>query len=325
MAGRVWAIGEPEADGQTRLSTEVATLARRIAAEAGREAIGVVVAVDARPAAARLAAFLPRVVAIDAPQAADRPWAAVAAPLVAEVVGTGGPAWVVVGATPDGRDLAGMLAALLDVGVLSNATDATWDPVEGIVVEMSVLGGRAITSSTFAREGGIVVLRPNAVAAEPMPGGGSVETSAVAPATLPTVMVVARATSEGGLVPIEEARVIVSGGRGIGGPDGFTLVGELADLLGGTVGATRAAVDAGWIPYARQIGQTGKTVKPALYLALGVSGALQHKVGMQTADTIVAVNRDPDAPLAEYADLYVVGDLLEIGPALAAELRSRRG
>ena len=125
--------------------------------------------------------------------------------------------------------------------------------------------------------------------------------------------------------PIEEARIIVAGGRGVGGPDGFGVVEELAEALGGAVGATRAAVDAGWIPYAQQIGQTGKIVKPALYLALGISGAIQHKVGMQTAETIVAVNRDPDAPIAEFADLVVIGDLFEVAPAILAALRARAG
>ena len=115
----------------------------------------------------------------------------------------------------------------------------------------------------------------------------------------------------------------VAGGRGVGGEEGFKLVQEIADELGGAVGATRAAVDSGWIPYAQQIGQTGKIVKPQLYLALGISGAIQHKVGMQTAGTIIAVNRDPDAPIAEFADMIVVGDLFEVGKALLEALRAR--
>jgi electron transfer flavoprotein alpha subunit len=139
------------------------------------------------------------------------------------------------------------------------------------------------------------------------------------------VKVVDRVAAADVAAPIEEARVIVAGGRGMGGPDGFKVVEELAQALGGAVGATRAAVDSGWIPYAQQIGQTGKIVKPALYLALGISGAIQHKVGMQTADTIVAVNRDPDAPIAEFADLFVVGDLFEVAPAILAALRARAG
>jgi electron transfer flavoprotein alpha subunit len=139
------------------------------------------------------------------------------------------------------------------------------------------------------------------------------------------VPVLDRVTEAGAEASLEEARVVVVGGRGVGSPEGFGIVEDLAGLLGGVVGATRASVDAGWIAYARQIGQTGRVVKPALYLGLGVSGAMQHRVGMQSAGTIVAVNRDPDAPIAEVADLFVVGDLFEVGPALAAELRARRG
>ncbi len=117
---------------------------------------------------------------------------------------------------------------------------------------------------------------------------------------------------------------MVGGGRGVGGPEGFRLLGELADVLDGAVGATRAAVDAGWIAYDQQIGQTGKTVRPDLYLACGVSGAIQHKVGVQTAGTVIAIDRDPDAPIREFADMLVVGDLFEVVPALIEEVRKRR-
>ena len=144
-------------------------------------------------------------------------------------------------------------------------------------------------------------------------------------ATQPEVRVVERISEASAAVPIEEAKIIVAGGRGVGGEEGFTLVEELAEALGGTVGATRAAVDSGWIPYSQQIGQTGKIVKPQLYLAMGISGAIQHKVGMQTASTIIAVNRDPDAPIADFADMIVIGDLVEVGNALLAELRARSG
>jgi electron transfer flavoprotein alpha subunit len=137
------------------------------------------------------------------------------------------------------------------------------------------------------------------------------------------VATVDRIEAAGAAVSIDDARIIVAGGRGVGGADGFGLVQEIADALGGAVGATRAAVDSGWIPYSQQIGQTGKIVKPQLYLALGISGAIQHKVGMQTAETIIAVNRDPDAPIADFADVLVVGDLVEVGSALLAELRAR--
>jgi len=174
------------------------------------------------------------------------------------------------------------------------------------------LGGRDIEYVTVDDE------------SEPAKAPGSVE--AVKPGSepkVPSVTVVDRVEEAGAAVSIDDARVIVAGGRGVGGEAGFELVQQIADLLGGAVGATRAAVDSGWIPYAQQIGQTGKIVKPRLYLALGISGAIQHKVGMQTAETIIAINRDPDAPIAEFADMLVIGDLFEVGKALVQQLESR--
>jgi electron transfer flavoprotein alpha subunit len=287
--------------------------------------VAVVVAADPGPAASALTVFVPRVVSIAAPLAADRPLAAVAAPRVAALARAESPACIVVGATPDGRDLAGMLSALLDVGVLANAVDVAWDPADGPIVEAAVLGGRVITTSAFTADHGIILVGPNVVAAVAAGATGVVEETAVEiEAELPAVRLVARVAAAAAAASIEEARVVVAGGRGVGGPEGFGLVAELAAELGGAVGASRAAVDSGWIPYAQQVGQTGKSVRPALYLALGISGAIQHKVGMRASETIVAVNRDPDAPLAEFADLFVVGDLFDVGPALVAEIRARR-
>ncbi|MCU0506692.1 MAG: electron transfer flavoprotein subunit alpha/FixB family protein [Chloroflexi bacterium] len=326
MPGAVWAIGEVADGSVTRLSTEVATVARRLAADAGREAVGVVVAADATGPAAALAAFVGRVVAIGVPIAEERPAAAVAAARIAALARVEQPAWLIVGATPDGRDVAGMLAASLDLGVLANAVDVRWDAGNGPVVDAAVLGGRVLTTSDFTAGRGIILLAPNVVTAEPADAPGRVEAAQeMDVADLPAVTVVEHVSAAAQALSIEEASVIVAGGRGVGGPEGFRVVEELAELLGGAVGATRAAVDAGWIDYAQQVGQTGKTVRPALYLALGISGAIQHRVGMQAAETIIAVNRDPDAPLAEYADLFGVGDLFEVGPALAAEIRARRG
>ena len=230
---------------------------------------------------------------------------------------------VLTGAGPDGRDVAGTLGALLQRPILANATAVDWE--HGLSVAMSVFGGKLNTMSSFTDgEWGIVTVRPNVVTAEPAPTAGIVEQAAPdGELTLPAVKIVDHIQEAAAALPIEEARVIVAGGRGVGGEEGFELVREIAAALGGAVGATRAAVDSGWIPYAQQIGQTGKIVKPQLYLALGISGAIQHKVGMQTAGTIVGVNRDPDAPIAEFADLVVVGDLFEVGKALLEELRAR--
>ena len=323
--GELWVVGEPGPDhGLARLSAEVATLTRELGATGGRDVVGVVVAAEPADAAAELARYLPRVRAIQDAAAGEQAWAAVAAAHLAALVTTGAPDLVLSGAGPDGRDLAGALSALTGLGVLTSATGVTWRD-DGPVVEMSVFGGKLLTTSAFAARRGIVTVRPNVVTATPAAAPGTVESRTTDAPTPAAVRVVDRVSEAGTAAPIEEARIIVAGGRGVGGPDGFGIVQQLADVLGGAVGATRAAVDSGWIPYSQQIGQTGKIVKPELYLALGISGAIQHKVGMQTAGTIVAVNRDPDAPIAEFADLLVVGDLFEVGEALLEQLRSRPG
>ncbi|HET9852200.1 MAG TPA: electron transfer flavoprotein subunit alpha/FixB family protein [Candidatus Limnocylindrales bacterium] len=325
MAGTIWVVAETNADGSlAKSSTEVATLARSLADAAGGQAAGIVVASDPSAAAEELAGYVARVVAVAEPAAEGNAWAQVAAQRAAAILTSESPAVVLTGAGPDGRDVAGTLAALLDRPVLVNATAVAWEG-SGPSVQMSVFGGKLITTSAFADgEWGIITLRPNVVTAEKAALAGAVEN--LAPETelsLPLVKIVERIDEAAAALPIEEARVIVAGGRGVGGEEGFALVQQIADALGGAVGATRAAVDSGWIPYAQQIGQTGKIVKPQLYLALGISGAIQHKVGMQTAGTIIGVNRDPDAPIAEFADLVVVGDLFEVGRALLAELAAR--
>jgi electron transfer flavoprotein alpha subunit len=190
---------------------------------------------------------------------------------------------------------------------------------------MSAFGGKLLTTSGFTGGRGIVTVRPNVATATPAASGAVEARTVNAPADLPAVKVVDRVAEAGAAVAIDEAKVIVAGGRGVGGAEGFALVERIAEALGGVVGASRAAVDSGWIPYSRQIGQTGKIVKPELYLALGISGAIQHKVGMRTSGTIVAVNRDPDAPIADFADLFVVGDLFEVGEALLERLEARSG
>jgi electron transfer flavoprotein alpha subunit len=325
MAKAIWVVAETNVDGSlAKSSTEVATLAQTLATAAKLDAAGIVVAADPKAAAAELAGYVPRVVAIAERATEGNAWAQVAAQRVAAILASESPAAVLTGAGPDGRDVAGTLAALLERPVLVNATAVTWDG--GPSVEMSAFGGKLITTSTFADgEWGIVTVRPNVVTAEKAGTAGKVETNkAEGKLELPAVKIADRIEEAAAALPIEEARVIVAGGRGVGGEDGFRLVRDIADQLGGAVGATRAAVDSGWIPYAQQIGQTGKNVKPQLYLAQGISGAIQHKVGMQTAGTIIAVNRDPDAPIAEFADLVVVGDLFEVGKALLEELGARR-
>jgi electron transfer flavoprotein alpha subunit len=321
--GRVLVIGEVAPDGSaTKLSTEVATLARALAAAGGGAAAAVIPAAGATAAATELASFVAEVTLEGgaAPGATASERAAVIAAALDDGVGH-----VLVPASPDGRDLAGALSALTGWGVLANGVAARWTD-DGPVVTQSAFGGKLVTESAFNGPHGIITIRPNAVVAEPLGAPGAVvERQTVPTVAIAAVTTVDRVTAPGAAVSIDDARIIVAGGRGVGGPEGFGLVQELAEALGGAVGASRAAVDSGWIPYAQQIGQTGKIVKPQLYLALGISGAIQHKVGMQTSGSIVAVNRDPDAPIADFADVVVVGDLFEVGKAMLTELRSRSG
>jgi electron transfer flavoprotein alpha subunit len=321
----IWVHGEIGPDGSlAKISTEVATLARALGEAGGGDVVGVVIAADPTAAATELARFVPRVLAVKEPATTDHAAATIVGQRLAALIEREKPAVLLAGAGPEGRDIAGVVSALSGWGVLVNAVGVSWD--DGPVVTMSVFGGRLSTTSRLTSGQGIVTVRPNAVTAEPAATTGAVEPTTVkGDLSLPKVRIVDRVEAASAAAPIEEARIIVAGGRGVGGADGFKVVEELAAALGGAVGATRAAVDSGWIPYAQQIGQTGKIVKPALYLALGISGAIQHKVGMQTAGTIVAVNRDPDAPIAEFADVVVIGDLFEVAPALLAALRARAG
>ena len=327
--GAIWVIGEVTAAGDlARISTEIATLGRTLAAASGHDLVGIVVAADPALAAHDLAAYVPSVRSVADPAASGHAWSTIAAQHIAALVAGDPPDVILIGAGPDGRDVAGVVSALTGLGVLVNAIGVDWTDA-GLTVEMSVFGGRLLTTSGFTTGRGIVTVRPTVVTAELATTAGTVTPASTPPtsatAGLPSVTVLERISEASAAAPIEEARIIVSGGRGVGGPEGFGLVRELAAELGGAVGASRAAVDSGWIPYAQQIGQTGKIVKPQLYLALGISGAIQHKVGMQAAETIVAINRDPDAPIADFADVVVIGDLFEVVPAMLDELRARAG
>jgi electron transfer flavoprotein alpha subunit len=323
--GALWVVGEPGPEhGLARIGTEVATLVRELGAASGRDVLGIIVSAEPAEPAAALATYLPLVLTMQDPAAGELAWSAVAAAHIGALAMAEAPDAIFVGAGPDGRDLAGALSALTGLGVLANATGVAWAD-SGPTIEMSVFGGKLLTTSGFSTGRGIVTVRPNVANAVPAAEFGKVEPRGAHGRALPAVRVVERVSEAGAAAPIEEAKIIVSGGRGVGGPGGFELVEQLAGALGGAVGATRAAVDSGWISYSQQIGQTGKIVKPELYLALGISGAIQHKVGMQSAGTIVAVNRDPDAPIADFADLLVVGDLFEVGSALLEQLRDRSG
>jgi electron transfer flavoprotein alpha subunit len=262
--------------------------------------------------------------------AADDP--ALAAPLpqprvdvLAKVIADGGFDTVLFGASVLAADVAAGLAARLEAGL-------NWDLVDLELRDGKLVGKRpALQDSVYVDVGWtgeprLALVRSGTF--EPVESGGEAQVEDVAVELedfSQRAVMVERAHAESEGPSIEDADVIVAGGRGLGEPEKFALLEDLAKALGGAVAATRAVVDAGWYPYATQVGQTGKTVSPKLYLACGISGAIQHKVGMQSSGTIVAINKDPNAPIFEYADVGVVGDLHEIVPKLTELVRERRG
>jgi electron transfer flavoprotein alpha subunit len=244
--------------------------------------------------------------------------------VVADLVRRQGSETVLFAATVLTADVAAALSARLDAGL-------NWDLVDLMQEGGKLVGKRPALDDTvyvdvgWKNEPKLALIRTGTF--EPVETGGEAEVEKVDVqlenfSTRATMIEQAHEESEG--PSIEDADVIVAGGRGLGGPDNFALVEELAKALGGAVAATRAVVDAGWYPYSAQVGQTGKTVSPRLYIAVGISGAIQHKVGMQASNVIVAINKDPNAPIFEYADLGVVGDLHEIVPKLTELVRQRK-
>ena len=241
---------------------------------------------------------------------------------VAELIKSVQPAAVLLASTQEGKEIAARLAIKLDNGLL---TDAVALDADGTATQ-AVFAGAGIVKSKVTKGLPIVTIRPNSVTPTPAAASPAVERLTVnASDSDKLTKVVERVAEKKGSRPeLTEASVVVAGGRGVGNADNFSLVEELADLLGGAVGASRAAVDSGFYPHQFQVGQTGKTVSPQLYVALGISGAIQHRAGMQTSKTIVAVNKDPEAPIFELADYGVVGDLFKIVPQAADEIRKRK-
>jgi electron transfer flavoprotein alpha subunit len=241
---------------------------------------------------------------------------------LAQLVGAQSPAAVLVAATPEGKEVAGRLAVKIGSGVLTDVVDVT----EGFVAEHSIFGGGVIAHAKVTTGTPVIAVRPNSVAPEAAPATPAEEQVTVALSDADkAAKIVEKVVQEKGERPdLTEAAIVVSGGRGVGGAENFAIIEKLADSLGGAVGASRAATDAGWYPHQFQVGQTGKTVSPQLYIAVGISGAIQHRAGMQTSKTIVAINKDPEAPIFELVDYGVVGDLFQVAPQLTEEINKRK-
>jgi electron transfer flavoprotein alpha subunit len=245
---------------------------------------------------------------------------------MAQVMRDGGHAYALFGGGLLGFEIGAGLSARLDAGVCMEVTNVRVEDGE-LVAERPILQDSQVSDVHYRSPVGVIIGRLNAFAARQNgDGAAAVEDVAVefAPYSLRATMVT-RGEQRGAEVNIEDADILVAGGRGLGKAEGFQQLEELADALGGAVAATRAVVDAGWFSYSAQIGQTGKTVAPKLYLAAGISGAIQHKVGMQGSENIVAINKDANAPIFEFSDLGIVGDLNKIVPRLTEAVKARKG
>ena len=325
MSNDILFLAEFAGGAPARSALELATGAAQLASQSGGSAVALAYGQGAADGAAALGAHgASRAVVLGDE---ERPAVTYAPALVAAARDAG--LALLAPATPNGRDLAAAVMGSLHV--------PAFGPVRAIRVadgtieaEQATLQGSVITTSRpvdgAPTPSVVLVLANTFTPAEGASGTASVEEAASGEASALSNATVAEShEAEAKVVNLEEATVIVAGGRGVGSEEGFGPLRELAAALGGAVGASRAAADAGWIPYQLQIGQTGKVVKPALYIGAGISGAIQHRVGMQTAEHVVAINRDPDAPIGEFADLFVVGDLFQIVPALTDEIRRRTG
>ncbi len=317
---KIWVLAEPTDSGPVPVSLELLTAARGLA--------GTVEAVSWGADAASLAGAVGEYGATTLYDAGDLGGALPGAPVagaIASLVESGNrPDAIFVPATYDGRDVAGRLSAKLDLPVLTNIVGIADDG--GLRTEHAIFGGEQMVTARFSGGApGIYVVRAKSFAAEPSGGAPANVVAAPVPdlGATNTAKIDARHVEERSGPSLDEAAVVVSGGRGLGGAEHYELIEKLAKLLNGAAGASRAIVDAGWVPYSHQVGQTGKTVKPNIYLAMGISGATQHLVGMKGSKNIIAVNKDPDAPIFSVADLGIVGDLHKVLPALIEALQSR--
>ena len=318
MAG-VWVIAEQRDGAFRKITFEAASAAKKVAEAMGAEVTAVVLGGGMEAACADLGKYgVAKVLLADSPELTVYSTEGYAA-AVADLAKSGAPDVILFGASMQGKDLAGRLAAKLDTSV---AVDCTGLKVDGgkLVATRPIYAGKLNADVLVTGSPQIATLRPNVF--DVVEGGGAAAVEKVAPAvgTIKVQQVEALA-EEGGKIDLTEATIIVSGGRGMKEAVNFKILEALADALGGTVGASRSAVDAGWRSHHDQVGQTGKVVTPNLYIACGISGAIQHLAGMGSSKVIVAINKDADAPIHTKADFCVVADLFDVVPALTEECK----
>jgi electron transfer flavoprotein alpha subunit len=316
--GEVLVLVEHVGGSVKKVTTELLTLAATLG-----EPAAVFIGDGADAAADRLTEFGAATIYVaDGPGLSDHVGGPATA-VLAHLVASASPVAVLLASTPDGKEVAGRLAVRTGSGVITDAVGVAAD----LVAEQSVFGGSTVVHSSITRGTPIITVRPNSVAPVAAAGAGVRQPVTVTLSESDTAATITERVTEskGGRPELTEAAIVVSGGRGVGSADQFALIEQLADTIGAAVGASRAATDSGYYPHQYQVGQTGKTVSPQLYIAAGISGAIQHRAGMQTSKTIVAINKDADAPIFEIADYGVVGDLFAVVPQLTDELAKRKG
>jgi electron transfer flavoprotein alpha subunit len=318
----VWVFAETTEGKPTTLSLELLTKARELG-----DTVAAFYGGDGDAVAAAAGSHGATTVYATGDLGDQVPGAAVASSMAAQIEAGTAPDLIIFGTSYDGRDVAARLSVKLDKPVITNATGLAVDG-DSVVCDEPIFGGSQVVRTRFtAGPPYLALVRPKSFAAEESGGGAaSVETVAVPDVgAAGAATVVGRHVEETVGPKLDEAAVVVAGGRGLGSAEKYEMIEELARLLKGAPGASRAIVDAGWVPYSYQVGQTGKVVKPTLYIACGISGATQHMVGMKGAKNIVAINKDPEAPIFTIADLGVVGDVHKVVPKLIEGLKARQG
>ncbi|MGH9115026.1 MAG: electron transfer flavoprotein subunit alpha/FixB family protein [Acidimicrobiales bacterium] len=317
---KIWVVVEPAGGKVAPVSLELLTKARQLAGSVEGVTWG-----DAAPLADSAGAHGASALHTVGDIGSALPGPAVAAAVSAQIEAGGGPEAVFVPQTYDGRDIAGRLSARSGRPLLTNVVGLE-EGDGGLLTEHAIFGGAEILKARFTGPApGIYVVRPKSFPAEEGGGGAAAVDTWEVPSLGATgaATVVASHAEETEGPKLDEATVVVSGGRGLGDAANYKLIEDLAKLLKGAAGASRAIVDAGWVPYSHQVGQTGKTVKPTVYIAAGISGATQHMVGMKSSKNIIAINKDQEAPIFSIADLGVVGDVNKVLPKLIEALQAR--
>ena len=316
---KVWVYAELSQGKLAPTSLELMTKARELG-----DVEAITLGKGAKDASGALGKYGAKIVHVNEDAAFDDYVAEPATDALASLYEKEKPDLILFGFTPDSREIAGRLAARLGSGLISNAGDVVAQD-GGFVAKVPYFGGTKVASMKANNKPAIVLLRPKSF--EPSEKGGAAEIKQLEVAVSDgskRAHITERVVEASEKVKLEDAKVVISGGRGLGGPQNFPILEDLAAALGGAVGASRAVVDAGWVPYSMQVGQTGKSVRPGVYIAVGISGAMQHTVGMKASKVIIAINKDAEAPIMKMADLGVVGDALKIVPALTAAVKAKK-